>query len=136
MIRALCLLCGGRKETVESTCPDCGHAFAESEAELARLFSSAHLSQEELEKASVRIASGERPVPKILPRDAAGDPGVSGKEFWTLLAACLLLTPLYGIVMAWGWRTARPTASRQSLITAVSVGVVVCALWGSVYLRL
>ena len=56
MLEALCLLCGSRKETVESTCVECGHSLREDEMELAHLFSSAHLSPDELEEASVRIA--------------------------------------------------------------------------------
>ncbi|MEC7239853.1 MAG: hypothetical protein VXW32_01305 [Myxococcota bacterium] len=136
MIQALCLLCGSRKETVESTCAECGHAWREDEAELARLFSSAHLSQEELEKASVRIASGERPAQASHPQSILQEAGVSPLELSALFFGCLLLTPLYGLVMSWGWRSIRPRAARQALGVAAAVGSVLAAFWAAAYLKL
>ena len=135
MIQALCLLCGSPKETVESTCEACGHVFREDEAELALLFSSAHLSQEELINASARIASGERPVSKSRPQSLLADPGVSRWECAALLLGCLLLTPLYGLVMSWGWRKIRPRASKQALVVAVAVATVLGSFWTAAYLK-
>ena len=136
MIRALCLLCGARKETVESTCGECGHAFREDESDLAHLFSSAHLSQEELEAASARMASGERPQPLSRPESVNRDPGASRRELGVLLLACLLLTPLYGLVVAWGWRDSRPRACRHALVVALSTGGVLMSLWAVAYRQL
>ena len=136
MIRALCLLCGGRKETVESTCLGCGHAFHEDESELAHLLSSAHLSQEELEQASARISGGERPFPKRTPSAAAGHPGLSLRDLTLLVVICLLLTPLYGFVVAWGWRGRRSRAARQAFGAALVVAVVLAIFWGLAFVRL
>ena len=136
MIRALCLLCGARKETVEATCGECGHAFREDESELAHLFSSAHLSQEELEAASARMASGERPLSLTLSVSMSRDPGASRRELWVLLLACLLLTPLYGLVVAWGWRNSRPRACRHALVVALSTGTALMSLWAVAYWQL
>lgn len=136
MLEALCLLCGSRKETVESTCVECGHSLREDEMELAHLFSSAHLSPDELEEASVRIASGERPAPKSRPQKPGIERGLSRAEMLQVVAGSFFLTPLFGLTLSWGWRSTRARAASQCLGLTLGIAVVLASLWGFFYLRL
>ena len=126
---ALCLLCGHFKEAVEAQCSDCGHTPREDELELARLFSSAHLSLDEMREAQVRIESGERPAPKSRPPELAREGGLRGKELLGLLLGSLLLTPLVGFTAWWGLRGSRPGAARQCLILSGSVSALLGGIW-------
>ena len=135
-MEALCLLCGSRKESVESTCNECGHVLREDELELAHLFSSAHLSEEELQEASERIASGERPAPRSRPKERGHDRGLLGREFALVFAGSLLLTPLWGFTLAWGFRGTRSRAAFQAFCISLGVVLALSAAWGVLYFRL
>ncbi len=115
MSEALCLLCGSLKETVESACSDCGHQSREEEMELAHLFSLGNLSRDELVVAGERIASGDRPAPRVYPREQRVGPGLAPREIALVSLGNLIFTPLLGFTCWWGWRINRPRAARQAL---------------------
>ena len=126
---ALCLLCGRFKEAVEAQCSDCGHSPRDDEMELARWFSSAHLSLDELREAQVRIEAGERPAPKLRPPELALEEVMRVNETVWLLLGSLLLTPLVGFTAWWGWRGSRPRAARQSLVLTGCLSVLLGMVW-------
>jgi len=125
----VCLLCGSLKEAVTTTCTVCGHRPQEDEIRLAHLFSAAHLSPEELDEASERIASGQRPAPKMHLREANTEQGLVLKEWVWILTGNLLLTPLLGFAQWWGWRTFRPRAARQVLILTLVMASILGVAW-------
>ena len=129
MSSALCLLCGRFKEAVEAQCGDCGHSPREDEMELARLFSSAHLSLEEMQEAQARIETGERPAPKSRPPELALEQGLQTREKIGLVLGAVLLTPLLGFTFWWGWRGPRPRAARQALVLTGAVALVLALFW-------
>jgi hypothetical protein len=126
---ALCLLCGSRKETVESPCFDCGHRPREEEMDLAHLFSSGHLSSDELVAAGERIAAGERPAPRANHREQRIGPGLAPRELALVTLGNLVFTPLLGFTCWWGWRSNRPSAARQVLGVTSVVAIALGLFW-------
>ena len=60
------------------------------------------------------------------------DKGRTGLGLWELggvVWGSLLLTPLLGYGLAWGWRKARPKAALQALVITLVVSVLLGVLW-------
>jgi hypothetical protein len=130
VLEALCLLCGSLKETVESPCSDCGHQSREEEMELAHLFSLRNLSREDLVAAGERIASGDRPAPRVHHREQRVGPGLAPREMALVSLGNLVFTPLVGFTCWWGWRNNRPRAARQVLGVTSLIAIVLGLCWG------
>jgi hypothetical protein len=126
---ALCLLCGSLKETVESSCLDCGHRPREEEMDLAHLFSLGHLSPEDLKSAGERIAAGEHPAPRVQVHEHRLGPGLTQQEWVWVVLGNGLFTPLLGFTCWWGWRNHRPRAARQVLILTSLIAIVLGGCW-------
>lgn len=129
MPEGVCLLCGSLKEAVTTACTVCGHLPQEDEIRLAHLFSAAHLSPEELDEASERIASGQRPAPKMHLREASTEEGLVAKEWAWLVGGNLLLTPMLGFAHWWGWRSFRPRAAQQALVLSLGMAGILGLMW-------
>ena len=141
-MKAVCHRCGGIKAGPFLPCPDCLHTPRDGDRALAWLFSSAHLSADELELAAKRIQAGEQPEPskRLLAHAAAnmssgragsGTP-LSHREVLAIGLGSVVLTPLVGLSVWWGYRTVRPVAARQALKVTIPVGVALGVLWLSV----
>ena len=141
-MKAVCHRCGGIKAGPFLPCPDCLHTPRDDDRALAWLFSSAHLSADELALAAHRIQAGEQPEPpprliehakaNIASGRAGGGTPLSQRQVLALGVGSLVLTPLVGLSVWWGFRTVRPVAARQALRITVPIGAVMGALWLSV----
>ena len=117
---AICLICGFVKEYVEQTCEECGHELRSSDRSLAQGLARANLTQVELAEVSERIAKGERPVVPKNGKWAKGD-GLEWREWALISLGAFVMTPLFGLAVAWGWRTERSLAARQLFWTSLSL---------------
>ncbi len=55
-----------------------------------------------------------------------------GLGLWELggvVVGSLLLTPLLGYGLAWGWRSVRPKAALQALILTLAISLLLAVLW-------
>jgi len=111
------------------------------------LFSSAHLSPDELQQSSHRIRAGEAPDPSAqllaqarheVHQQRPVDPRpLSTKALLGIGIGSLLLTPLTGLAMWWGLRQNRPIAAAQALRITTPIAAAIGALWiGIIVLRL
>ena len=138
-MNAICHRCGGEKAGPLVQCSQCGVAPTGDERATAWLFSSAHLTPDELHLAGSRIRNGELPepsaalkalaVPHIRPRTDARP--LTRREQAAIAALNVVLTPLAGLAIWWGLSEERPTAARQALRISVPVAVAMGALWTS-----
>ena len=138
-MNAVCHRCGGEKAGPLVQCGQCGFAPTGDERATAWLFSSAHLSPDELRLASDRIRNGELPdpstalkalaFPHIRPRADART--LTRREQAAIAALNVVLTPLAGLAIWWGLSEERPAAARQALRISVPVAVAMGALWTS-----
>ena len=116
---------------------------------VAWLFSLHHLSEAELAEAATRIRDGERPDPsRALCETARVQMGAASllntadkcldlPWLLALAAANLLLTPLAGFALWYGWRQERPAAAAQALRFTLPVAIALGALWiGMVAIRI
>ncbi len=111
---------------------------------MAWLFSSEHLSPEEMQEASERIKNGELPEPtekllqmaqeairKNVIRQTTDRPLHRG-EVLGIAATCLFLTPLAGFAYWWGFRAERPRAAKQVLWVTWPLTGAFTLLWSSI----
>ncbi len=130
-------------------CGGCGRAPRGHERPLAYLFSSNHLSERELEGVALRIQAGERPDPpehllqqarKRLTASLSHLPGTHHEmapvqrelireEKWLISLGNVLLTPLVGLAVWWGWRTRHPEAADGVLWLTLPVAGLFGAAW-------
>ena len=146
-MKAACHRCGGIKAGPFLPCAECHHTPREADRALAWLCSSAHLNEEELALAAERIRGGEQPDPSprllahaaanmAVSRGGSGAP-LSHRQLFAIGLGSLVLTPLVGLSIWWGYRTVRPVASRQALRVTIPIGAAMGALWlGVIALRL
>ena len=141
-MRAACHRCGGIKAGPFLPCPDCHHTPRADDRAIAWLFSSAHLSPEELAEAAKRIQAGEQPHPsrRLIAyaathtadgRNGGGAP-LNPRQLLAVGIGSVALTPLVGLSLWWGYRTTRPAAARQALRISVPIAAVMAVLWLSV----
>jgi len=148
-VRAVCIHCGATKPRAMALCAACGKAPRGDDRPLAYLFSSHHLSDRELDGVATRIRAGERPDPpehllqlarKQLTASLSHLPGVhdepavaprelSREETWMLMAGNVVLTPLIGLAVWWGWRTRHPQAADRVLWLTLPVAGLFAAAW-------
>ena len=138
-MNAVCHRCGGEKTEPLGRCGQCSFEPAGSERATAWLFSSAHLSIDELRLAGSRVRNGELPdpsaalkalaFPHIQPH--ANAQPLTHRDQAAIAALNMVLTPLAGLAIWWGLREERPTAARQALRASVPVAVVMGALWSA-----
>ena len=144
---AICHRCGGHKQEAFQPCSECGHTPIGQGRLIAWLFSSAHLSSEELKLAADRIRSGEIPEPSSDLLKHAKQQGLrnSPSDLRPLPAPALMgiglgsliLTPLVGFAVWWGLRYDRPIAAKQALRVTAPIAAATGALWlGVIGLRL
>ena len=136
-MNAVCHRCGGEKAGPLVQCGLCNFAPSGSERATAWLFSSAHLSPDELRLAGSRVRNGELPdpsaalkalaFPHIQPRTDAQP--LTRREQAAIAALNVVLTPLAGLAIWWGLHEERPRAARQALRVSVPVAVAMGALW-------
>lgn len=128
-----------------ASCAACGHRPSGDERLLAYLLSSHHLSDEELDEAAGRIIGGDpiKPPPELLERARAHlgparmneevpedpDEELPVGKLVGIVAACLLLTPLFGLALWWSWRSDRPFMAKQALWSAAAGGGVGAVAW-------
>lgn len=127
-LHAICLRCGSPKGAYDGVCPSCGHCPEGMGLQVAWLLSREHWPQEALLAAQARIRAGEPVAPserllekarRALLATTATDPGLSGARLAAVIAGNALLTPFLGLVLWGSWRTTRPRAARQALLTAL-----------------
>jgi len=108
---------------------------------LAWLFSSDHLSSDELEEAGNRIRAGETPDPseklltmardeirrRILVKNT--DQAMKTTELVGIAGLSILLTPLSGLAFWWGYRQERPTAAAQVWRLTWPISVIFAGIW-------
>lgn len=134
---AICHRCGGTKALPLVPCPFCNSIPKGDERPVAWLFSSAHLSDDELKLASVRIRSGESPDPSRSLRAFASrnlqptrdDQALTTRQQLGLVVLNVGLTPLSGLAVWWGLSSTRPRAARQAMRITVPVLVALSAAW-------
>lgn len=150
--RGICVRCASFKDRALGSCPACGHRPEGEERLLAWLFSRNFLDADELEEAATRLSAGEevRPTPQLIrlaraalypasaqaglpPTRLGREQPLSGEQQVLLGFANVLLTPLFGFVLWWGFRQTRPVAARQTLRITAPVALVLGALWLSVF---
>ncbi len=149
MTTAVCHKCGSAKSGPFVPCKACQHIPQRQDRSVAWLFSTEHLSEEELTRAAERIRNGERPDPsRILQQMAHQTMGatpitdisqipLSTRTLVAIASANLLLTPMAGLAVWLGYRQQRPIAAAQALRITVPVAFALAALWiGMVGLRL
>ena len=116
---------------------------------MAWLFSLHHLEEAELSSAAERIRAGEHPDPSKVLRDMAhqtmgaaprtedSHATLSTRTLVAIAGANLLLTPMAGFAVWFGFRRERPIAAAQAMRITVPVAFALGALWiGMVGLRL
>ena len=141
-MRAACHRCGGIKAGPFLPCPDCHHTPRADDRAIAWLFSSAHLSPEELVEAAKRSQAGEQPPPSrrliayAATHAAAGRAGggapMTPRQLLAVGIGSVALTPLVGLSVWWGYRATRPAAARQALRISIPIAAVMAVLWLSV----
>lgn len=130
---AICLICGFVKETVGQTCEECGHDLRSSDRSLALGLARAGLTPDEMLEVSERISKGERPVAA---KNGKWNDGarMEWREWVLLVTGVVVITPLYGLAVSWGWRVDRRLAASQAFwvsLTVLVVEVVVLLNWPS-----
>ena len=130
-------------------CGGCGKAPRGDERPLAYLFSSNHLTEAELAGVAQRIRAGERPDPpehllqqarKQLTASLSHLPGtydepapvqreLTRDEKWLVTLGNVLLTPLVGLAVWWGWRSRHPQAADGVLWLTLPVAGLFGAAW-------
>ena len=143
-MNAACHRCGGTKSGPLLPCPECRHTPRGGDRSLAWLFSSAHLSPDELVLAAQRIQAGEMPDPstrllqlarrQIDSRMSRDDTPLSTGALIALGSASLILTPLAGLAVWWGLRDHRPHAAGQTLRVTIPIAAALGALWVGIIL--
>lgn len=144
---AICHRCGGKKFEALQPCPQCGYTPIGQGRLIAWLFSSAHLSDEELKLAADRIRSGELPEPssdllkhagqQVLRTSPADLRPLPNQALMGIGLGSLILTPLVGFAVWWGLRYDRPLAAKQALRITAPIAAAIGALWlGVIGLRL
>ena len=146
---AICHKCGSPKSGPFVPCKSCQHVPQRQDRSVAWLFSTEHLSEEELQLAAQRVRDGARPDPsralQELARQTMGAAPItdtrqvplSTRTLVAIAGANLLLTPMAGLAVWFGYRQQRPTAAAQALRITVPVAFAMGALWvGMVGLRL
>ncbi len=123
MNSAICLICGFVKESVGQTCEECGHDLRSSDRSLALGLARAGLTQDEILEVSERISKGERPVAAKNGKWTDGA-RMEWREWILLALGAVVITPLYGLAVSWGWRGDRRLASRQAFWVSITVLVV------------
>lgn len=143
MSSAVCGQCGAFKDLPMQPCPACGHRPRGEERVLAYLLSSHHLTDEELEDASIRIVSGEKmdPPPELLERARSAisptarelpedpDEELPTSRLVGLVVVNVLFSPLVGLVAWWSWRHRHPAQARQALQVTIPVAVIGTLIW-------
>jgi hypothetical protein len=143
-MNSICHRCGGRKAGAFLPCPGCKYTPKATDRTLAWLFSNEHLNPEELEEASQRLRQGEQPDPsdglltsakdqirKIAQRQTTDIP-LPPASLAGISVMSLLLTPLAGFAIWWGYRAERPTAAAQVLRITWPISVALSCVWLSV----
>jgi hypothetical protein len=136
--RAVCIRCGADKSAFDRICPACGQRPEGEGLLVAWLLSDAHLDQDRLERAAVRVRRGEplRPSDKqlALARKALDtsppDTGMPAAHRRLLLATSLLLTPLVGLTLWAWWRERRPRSASEALWLSLPAGLLMIAWIG------
>ncbi len=148
-MNSICHRCGGRKAGAFLPCPGCKYTPKATDRTVAWLFSSEHLSPAELEEAAHRLRNGEQPDPsdsllasakeqiqKIAQRHTTDQPIPPGPLVGIGLMS-LMLTPMAGFALWWGYRTERPTAAAQVLRITWPIAISLLCLWvGIIAMRL
>jgi len=148
-MKAACHRCGGEKSGPFVPCKACGHVPQGDERSVSWLFSLHHLTDECLSEAAGRIRNGERPDPSralqemarstmgAAPRSDGSRTPLDTRVLVAIAGANLLLTPLAGFAVWFGFRRERPVAAAQALRITVPIAFALGALWiGMVGLRL
>ncbi|MEL6343562.1 MAG: hypothetical protein AAFV53_10535 [Myxococcota bacterium] len=145
--RAICHRCGGPKKGPFVPCKVCTFTPIGEQRAVAWLFSDEYLSEEEMAEARDRIRAGERPDPsralQEMARTAMGARPLSNDQLRpmtntqlaSLVLANLLLTPLAGLAVWYGYRERRPVAARQAGWATVPVALSLAVAWGVVLIR-
>jgi hypothetical protein len=148
-MNSICHRCGGKKAGAFLPCPGCQYTPKATDRTVAWLFSSEHLSVEELEEAAQRLRRGEQPDPsegllasaqakiKTIAQRQATDIRISPGPLVGIGLMSLVLTPLAGFALWWGYRTERPTAAGQVLRITWPITIALSCLWvGIIAIRL
>jgi hypothetical protein len=146
---AICHRCGSKKSGPFVPCKACSHVPQGADRNVAWLFSEAHLSENELKSAALRVQRGERPDPSLAlqdlardtmgaaPRTDAGQTPLPTPALLGIASANLLLSPMAGFAVWFGYRSERPVAAAQALRITIPIAIALAALWvGMVGLRL
>ncbi len=148
-MKAICHECGATKPRAMALCGNCNKAPRGDDRPLAYLFSSHHLSDVELDGVARRIRAGERPDPpehllqlarKQLTASLSHlpvtheEPGpaqreLTREELWLLALGNVLLTPLVGLAVWWGWRGRHPRAADRVLWLTLPIAGLFGAAW-------
>ena len=123
---AICHCCGTEKKRPLVTCSECGVLPTGNERAFAWLLSTEYLSELELKQAGLRIVEGEALRPsRSLQRMAMRRMGFVVpaevfhlKALGLLVFANLVLTPLLGLALWWGYGLDQPIKARQSLMSS------------------
>jgi hypothetical protein len=146
---AVCHRCGADKAGPFVPCKACGFTPTGDDRAIAWLFSTHHLTEDELEGARAKVRNGLRPDPSRALKDAArhqmGAAPLDEEARQPFPASTLaligladvLLTPLAGYAVWLGLRAKRPRAARQALLVTVPISIALLVLWaGAFYTRL
>lgn len=148
-MRAVCSHCGASKPRAMAVCGACGKAPRGGDRPLAYLFSSHHLSEPELDRVARRVRAGERPDPpehllqlarKQLTASLSQLPGTHDEpapvqreltrdETWLLMLGNVVLTPLIGLAVWWGWRSRHSQAADRVLWLTLPIAGLFAAAW-------
>lgn len=148
-MRAVCIHCGATKPRAMAPCRACGRAPRGPERALSYLFSTHHLSEGELDGVAARIRAGDRPdpperllqqamarltaslshLPGTSPDPDAGQRELSREEAWLLVLGNVVLTPLIGLAVWWGWRGRHPQAADRVLWLTLPLAGLFGAAW-------
>jgi hypothetical protein len=132
-----------------AVCGACGKAPRGGDRPLAYLFSSHHLSEPELDRVARRVRAGERPDPpehllqlarKQLTASLSQLPGTHDEpapvqreltrdETWLLMLGNVVLTPLIGLAVWWGWRSRNSQAADRVLWLTLPIAGLFAAAW-------
>jgi len=143
-MNSVCHRCGGKKAGAFLPCPGCKYTPKATDRTVAWLFSGEHLSGEELEEAAQRLQRGEQPDPsdgllasaqkqiRTLAQRQTTDIKMAAGPLIGIGLLSLLLTPLTGFALWWGYRVERPTAAAQVLRITWPIAIALSCLWLSV----